>query len=98
MAQGSFDLRSELHAKKRFFGPPSEAFVMPFSVQKPSQKHPKLTSIGKRFRSPFSVSNTGFEGGGDGRGDGWVARERGCSGRCVPPVLRWCPRSAPGVM
>jgi hypothetical protein len=38
-------------------------------MQKPSQKHKKLTSIGSRF-SVIPVSNTGFEGGCDGRGCG----------------------------
>jgi hypothetical protein len=34
------------YTQKTFFGPPSEALVTPFSIQKPSQKHQKLTSIG----------------------------------------------------
>ena len=34
------------YTQKTFFGPPSEALVMPFSIQKPSQKHQKLTSVG----------------------------------------------------
>jgi hypothetical protein len=45
MAQGSFDLRLKLFTKNVFWAP-SEALVMPFSIQKPSQKHQKLTSIG----------------------------------------------------
>jgi hypothetical protein len=43
--QGSFDPRPELHAKNVFWAP-SEALVTPFSIQKPSQKHQNLTSIG----------------------------------------------------
>jgi hypothetical protein len=50
--QGSFDLRPELHAKIDF-GPPGEALVTPSSIQKLSQKHQNLTSVGLRFRSPF---------------------------------------------
>jgi hypothetical protein len=37
---------SRSYTQKTFFGPPSEALVMPFSIQKPSQKHQKLTSPG----------------------------------------------------
>jgi hypothetical protein len=32
--------------KKPFLGPPGEALVVPPSIQKPSQKHQKLTFIG----------------------------------------------------
>ena len=37
---------SRSYTQKTFSGPPSGALVMPFSIQKPSQKHKKLTSIG----------------------------------------------------
>jgi hypothetical protein len=49
---------SRSYAQKTFFGPPIEALVMPFSMQKPSQKHQKLTSPGQRFRSPFFLCLT----------------------------------------
>jgi hypothetical protein len=41
------------YTQKSFFGPPSEALVTPPSIQKPSQKHQNLTSVGLRSRSPF---------------------------------------------
>jgi hypothetical protein len=41
------------YTQKSFFGPPSEALVAPSSIQKPSQKHQNLTSVGLRFRSSF---------------------------------------------
>jgi hypothetical protein len=39
-------------------------------MKKRSQKFGKLTFSGRRFKSPFSVAETGFEGGGNGRGLG----------------------------
>jgi hypothetical protein len=37
---------AQSYTQKSFFGPPSEALVAPFSMQKPSQKHQNLTSVG----------------------------------------------------
>jgi hypothetical protein len=57
--------------KKRFFGPPSEALVVPPPTQKPSQKTPKPNFCRLTIQEPvFSVSNTEFEGGDDGHGYG----------------------------
>ena len=44
MFQGRFNPRPKLHEKR--FWAPSEVFVVPSSVQKPSHKHLSLTSIG----------------------------------------------------
>jgi hypothetical protein len=58
------------YTQKTFFGPPSEALVTPFSIQKPSQT-PKLNFSRLTIQEPiFSVSNTEFEGGDDGHGYG----------------------------
>jgi hypothetical protein len=44
---------------------------MLFSIQKPSQKHQKINFSRLTIQEPiFSVSNTEFEGGDDGRGHG----------------------------
>jgi hypothetical protein len=45
MAQGSFNLRWELCAKKRFLSP-QWGFGGAILYTKPSQKHQKLTSFG----------------------------------------------------
>jgi hypothetical protein len=54
------------YAQKTFFGPPSEALMMPFSIQKPVKNHFCRLTIQEPI---FSVSNTEFEGG-DGHGHG----------------------------
>jgi hypothetical protein len=59
------------YTQKTFFGPPSETLVVPFSMQKPSQKTPKNNFFRLTIQEPiFSVSNAEFEGGGDGHGYG----------------------------
>jgi hypothetical protein len=61
MAQGSFDLRSELHAKNVFWAP-SEALVMPFSIQKPVKNTKNELLTVNDSEAHFSVSNRGGTG------------------------------------
>ena len=66
-APGQFRPTLEATRKKTFFGPPSEALVTPFSMQKPVKNHFCRLTIQEPI---FSVSNTEFEGGDDGHGHG----------------------------
>ena len=64
-------IHARSYTQKNVFGLPSEALVIPFSIQKLSQKHQKLNSCQLTIQEPiFSVSNTEFEGGDDGHGHG----------------------------